>query len=118
MLLMKTHLLPMVDTKPELGKELTLGAGVDLEGDVRWSDVELLEFITQRAGFTSVEIGPLVSNTRADKTYKPETLELTGYSPRAFTMIETFKKRNIGEKPPKISASVQPSFSLMNLPHE
>lgn len=118
MLLMKAHLLPMIDTKPELGKELTLGAGVDLEGDVRWCDVELLEFITQRAGFTSVEIGPLVSNSRADKIYKPEALELTGYSPRAFTMIETYRKKKEGQNLPKISASVQPSFALVNLPHE
>lgn len=34
MLLMKSHLLPMIEFESELGNELTLGAGVDIEGDV------------------------------------------------------------------------------------
>lgn len=118
MLLFKTGLLPMVPFESEFGKEVTIGCGADLEGDVRWRDVELLEFLTAKAGFENVELGPLVSNNRVDNTYRPEGYEITGYSARASTMIKTYFHNRKSPKQVKISACVQPSFSLANLPPE
>lgn len=74
--------------------------------------------MTQKAGFTSVEIGPIVSNNRVDSIYKPADLEATGYSARASTMMSTFEGRKMGQKKTVLFASVQPSFSLVNLPPE
>lgn len=108
----------MVPFQSEFGKEVTLGGGFDLEGDVNKADAELLEFVTTKVGFSSVEVGPLTSNKRIDYVYKPEQLEATGFSVRALTMIRTFKGLHDEENKVFVSALVQPSYGLVNLSTE
>lgn len=100
------------------GKEVGLGAGFDVEGDVQCCNIELIELVVTKVGFDSLELGPVTSNQRLDNAYKPGNLTLTGSSISGFLSAKSHSDNKSKKRPRRLSVAVHPSFGLINLPVE